>query len=256
LVCYRIHRSLAFAQEQKAEGCFGLYIYTNANSKTGWFISLVFKISLHEKDKIILEQIKKYFGVGGITSHGSTSLSYSVRSHKDLQRIIDYFDKFPLITNKLNDYKLFKLAYILFLKKEQLTLEGIKKLVSIKSSMNLGLSPELKTIFSNIEPEKKENISNYKIPDPNWVAGFSSGEACFIVDIIKSKSNKIGYSVNLRVIISQHARDELLLCSLINYFNCGKLYKNNNCFNLTIRKFADIDTKIIPFFFKYPLLCN
>ena len=122
--------------------------------------------------------------------------------------------------------------------------------------MNLGLSPELKTIFSNIEPEKKENISNYKIPNPNWVAGFSSGEACFIVDIFKSKSNKIGYSVNLRVMISQHARDELLLCSLINYFNCGKLYKNNNCFNLTIRKFADIDTKIIPFFFKYPILGN
>jgi len=32
-------------------------------------------------------------------------------------------------------------------KKEHLTLEGIKKLVSIKSSMNLGLSLELKTIF-------------------------------------------------------------------------------------------------------------
>jgi LAGLIDADG endonuclease len=171
LVCYRIHRSLAFAQEQKAEGCFGLYIYTNANSKTGWFISLVFKISLHEKDKIILEQIKKYFGVGVIISvayYGSTFWNYSVRSHKYLQIIIDYFYKFPLKTNKLNDYKLFKLAYILILKKEHLTLEGIKKLVSIKSSMNLGLSPELKTILSNIEPEKKENISNYKIPDPNW----------------------------------------------------------------------------------------
>ena len=56
--------------------------------------------------------------------------------------------------------------------------------------------------------------------------------------------------------ISQHTRDELLLCSLINYFNCGKLYKNNNCFNLTIRKFADIDTIIIPFFIKYPILGN
>ena len=43
---------------------------------------------------------------------------------------------------------------------------------------------------------------------------------------------------------------------LINYFNCGKLYKNNNCFNLTVRKFADIDTKIIPFFIKYPILGN
>jgi LAGLIDADG endonuclease len=152
-----------------AEGCFGLYIYKNANYKTGWSAGLVFQISLHEKDKIILEQIQNYFGVGGLTSHGSTSLKYSVRSHKDLQTIIDHFDKFPLITNKLNDYKLFKLAYILFLKKEQLTLEGIKKLVSIKSSMNLGLSPELKTIFSNIEGFKKENISKYPlgIPDPN-----------------------------------------------------------------------------------------
>jgi len=57
--------------------------------------------------------------------------------------IIDHFDKFPLITNKLKDYKLFKLAYILFVKKEQLSIEGIKKLVSIKSEMNLGLSLEL-----------------------------------------------------------------------------------------------------------------
>jgi hypothetical protein len=80
------------------------------------------------------------------------------------------------------------------------------------------------------------------------------GEACLYLIFLKAKSNKIGYSVNLRVMISQPARDELLLCSLINYFNCGKLYKNNNCFNLTIRKFADIDTKIIPFFFKYPFL--
>jgi len=34
-----------------------------------------------------------------------------------MQIIIDHFDKFPLITNKLNDYNLFKLAYTLFLKK-------------------------------------------------------------------------------------------------------------------------------------------
>lgn len=116
-----------------AEGCFGLYIYKNKNYKTGWSINLVFQISLHEKDINLLEQFKLYFGVGGISKHGSASLKYSVRSHKDMQKIIDHFEKFPLITNKLKDYKLFKLAYILFLKKEQLTIEGIKKLVSIKS---------------------------------------------------------------------------------------------------------------------------
>jgi hypothetical protein len=71
--------------------------------------------------------------------------------------------------------------------------------------------------------------------------------------------------------ISQHARKKILLCNLINCFNClcpsgkrpaprsaegGKNYKNKNCFNLTIRKFADIDTKITPFFIKYPILGN
>ena len=166
-----------------AEGSFGLYIYKKANSKTGFIISLVFQISLHEKDKNILEQIQNYFGVGGITGHGSTSLKYSVRSYNDMQIIIDHFDKFPLATNKLNDYKLFKLAYILIVQKEHLSLEGIKKLVAIKSSINLGLSPELKAHFPLIKASTKEKISDYQIPDPHWVAGFSSGEACFIVDI-------------------------------------------------------------------------
>ena len=153
-----------------AEGSFGLYIYKKANSKTGWSISLVFQISLHEKDKNILEIIQNYFGVGGITGHGSTSLKYSVRSYNDMKKIIDHFDKFPLITNKLNDYKLFKLAYILIVQKEHLSLEGIKKLVLIKCSMNFGLSPELKAHFPDIKQNPKEKISDYKIPDPHWVA--------------------------------------------------------------------------------------
>jgi len=33
-----------------------------------------------------------------------------------MQIIIDPFDKFPLMTKKLNDFKLFKLAYNLFIK--------------------------------------------------------------------------------------------------------------------------------------------
>ena len=34
------------------------------------------------------------------------------------------------------------------------------------------------------------------------------------------------------------------------------MYKNNNCFNLTVRKFSDINTKIIPFFIKYQIRGN
>ena len=35
--------------------------------------------------------------VGSITKHGGTSLQYTVKSLKDLNIIIDHFDKYPLI---------------------------------------------------------------------------------------------------------------------------------------------------------------
>ncbi len=246
-----------------AEGSFGLYLYKNSKFKTGWHAYLVFSISLHEKDRDILSQILNFFSFGGIHNHGSNSLNYTVKSLNELQIIIDHFDKYPLMTSKLKDYKLFKLAYNIFINKEHLSVEGIEKLVAIKSSMNLGLNPELKLAFPAISNQKniyldcfsifKTNIK--KIPYPYWVSGFTSGEGNFMIDIIKSKSSKLGITAGLRFTITQHSRDKQLMISLIDFFNCGHLnIRNNNCFNLTIRKFTDLDTKIIPFFSKYPII--
>jgi hypothetical protein len=83
-----------------------------------------------------------------------------------LQLIINHFDKFSLKTKKLNDYKLFKLAFDIIINKEHLTREGINKLLSIKSFMNKGLSPKLKLAFPDISPLKIESEFN-KISDPN-----------------------------------------------------------------------------------------
>jgi hypothetical protein len=125
------------------EGCFGLYIYTNTASKTGWYVFLDFKITLHLRDRDILDQIKNYFGVGVISKHGEQLNNYGIRSIKDIQLIINHFDEYPLKTKKLNDYKLFKLAFDIIKNKEHLTKEGIDKLLAIKSFMNKGLSPLL-----------------------------------------------------------------------------------------------------------------
>ena len=72
------------------EGCFGLYIYTNTASKIGWYVFLDFKITLHKKDKDLLDQIKKYFGIGEISKHGEQTINYGIRSIKDLQLIINH----------------------------------------------------------------------------------------------------------------------------------------------------------------------
>ena len=76
-------------------------------------------------------------------------------------------DNYPLITKKHSDYLLFKQVVLLMANKEHSNLEGIRKVVSLKSSINLGLSAELKEAFPDIaaspalgaiqEAEEKKN---------------------------------------------------------------------------------------------------
>jgi len=96
-----------------------------------------FAIALHEKDRIILELIQKYFGVGNIFQNGKDGVQFRVESIRDLTNIIiPHFDKFPLITQKLADFKLFKQVIEIMSRKEHLTMEGIQKIVNLKASIN------------------------------------------------------------------------------------------------------------------------
>ena len=88
----------------------------------------------------------------------------------------------------------------------------------------------------------------------NWLAGFISGEGSFIVEIIKSSNSKNGFRINLKFKLTQHSRDELLMKSLIEYFECGNIYKSDQkAFDFVVIKFSDINDKIIPFFKKYSI---
>ena len=94
------------------EGSFILSIYKNKRCSTGWAVSLIFSIGLHENDRILLALFQKYFGVGKIYYEtGRGVIRYRVSSQKDLLKIINHFDNYPLITNKLADYNLFKQAF-------------------------------------------------------------------------------------------------------------------------------------------------
>ena len=169
--------------------------------------------------------IKTYFGgVGNINKCGKDAISYRVSSIKHLtQEIIPRLDKYPLITKKLADYLLFKKALEIVARKEHLTREGLHKIAAIRASMNNGLTKELKAAFPKVIPVKRPKVegSAQKIKDPNWLAGFTSGEGCFFVFTRESANFKQGMEVGLRFQITQHFRDTELLRSLIEYFGCG-----------------------------------
>lgn len=182
--------------------------------------------------------------IGNITSRTNGSCVYSVQSIKDLAVIIDHFDKYPLITKKGADYLLFKMAVNLMKNKEHLTMEGLRKIVAIRASMNWGLPSAIEVAFPNIIPVSRPSVLDCKIKDPNWLAGFTSGEGCFLVRIINSSSHRLGFQALLVFKLTQHSRDEQLMRSLVDYLGCGNVYVDGTVVDYKISKFNDMTDKL------------
>lgn len=239
-----------------AEGCFTLGIESNPNYKTGWSVYIRFQIKLHVKDREILENMQTYFGTGRINKDKNNALAYVVTSIKDINKILQHLDNYPLITQKKADYILFKQIVELIQRKEHLTAspEGLKKILAMRASLNLGLSDKLKEAFPEIVAVKRPLIENKIMPDPFWFAGFASGESNFNVQISKSK-NKLGEGVVACFSVSQHSRDISLIKSFVQYLGCGGSYQNSKRENwvFMVTRYKDLAEKILPFFDKYPI---
>lgn len=235
------------------EGSFVVSIRKSLGSRLGLSVEPKFSIGLHQKDRGVLEQIKDYLGVGHIYNQGFNGVQFHVKSVKELEVVIMHFDKYPLISQKYTDSQLWREVVMMMLKKEHLTLEGLKKIVALKASLNLGLLDELKEVFPNIVPVKRA-IVDQKIRDSNWVASFTSAEGCFFVNIIRSPIRRTGFQIKLNFTISQHVRDEQLIRSLVEYFDCGKIYLGKEAVWFVVTKYSDISDKIIPFFQEHKIL--
>jgi hypothetical protein len=138
---------------------------------------------------------------------------------------------------------------------EHLTIEGLHKIVSIRASMNKGLSDVLKTDFPDIQPVERPKLELPKNIDPNWLVGFVEGDGCFMINTLKSQAYKLGIQTQLNFTISQHYRDEQLMKSLSEYLGCGVLKKDSrgSAIYWVVTRFSDLTAKILPFFNKYPL---
>jgi hypothetical protein len=87
--------------------------------------------------------------------------------------------------------------------------------------LNLGLSKKLAASFPGVIPVARPLVELTKIQDPNWFAGFVSGDGGFMVTIGKNQSTLTGIQVGLRFNVGQNSRDTLLFKSFINYLGCG-----------------------------------
>ena len=241
-----------------AEGSFMVSIYESKSRKHGWRVLPVFKISLHKRDKVVINKIKKFFLVGSITIDRDY-IVYAVKSLKDLNEvIIPFFNKYNLITQKRSDFELFKQIVFIKVNNRCLSLENFNKIFSLKVNLNKGFSDKLRNAFPNIIPVPRPVFALQEVPHPQWLTGFIDGEGCFIINIqewISSASGNTKYKIWLTFFITQHSRDTLLMESLVIYLDCGQFTKRNNqlCVDFKTGNLNNITTKIIPFLEKYPL---
>jgi hypothetical protein len=236
-----------------AEGCFSISIYKDTTRSLGWRVGAEFLIGLHKKDVELLRLIQANLGgIGRIDKFAKDACALRVNTLSQMNMIINHFDKYPLITQKHADYLLWREVIMMMLRKEHLTQEGLLAILSLRASLNLGLSESLKTAFPNIVPAFRPLVENTTIPHGEWLAGFTSGEGCFFVFVSKSSTHALGFRVQLIFQITQHSRDERLIKSLISYLGCGRLVTSSDGkVQFRVENFTGNYEKIRVFFAKY-----
>jgi NADH:ubiquinone oxidoreductase subunit 6 (subunit J) len=124
----------------EAEGCFSVVILKSKTYKSGFSVLLRFILAQHSRDTLLFNSIQEYLGCGIISQRSSQSLvCLTINKFSDnFNKIIPFFDKYPLQGNKKLDYLDFCKAAALVNDKTHLTDSGLELIREIKSGMNKG----------------------------------------------------------------------------------------------------------------------
>lgn len=120
------------------EASFCVYITKSKAHRIGYCVRPVFKINLKIDDRPILDQIEKTLECGRVREWGN-AVTYEVSKLMDIvEIIIPFFEQYPLQNKKVSDLQLFKIICYKLVLGEGKTIEGIKRIISIREVMNNG----------------------------------------------------------------------------------------------------------------------
>jgi hypothetical protein len=120
------------------EGCFCVTFNKSKRHKFGWEIRPSFSVSQNSDKAQVLKLFKGHFQCGAIRPDRSDkTLKYEVRSISDLVRkVIPHFEKYPLLSAKKKDFRLFSEICRKMYHKEHLGEVGMKEIIRIALALN------------------------------------------------------------------------------------------------------------------------
>ena len=124
------------------EGCFHVAINKQSKMTLGFQVLPEFRVVQHQRDEQILYRMQKLFGFGNVVVNHGDRKEFRVRGLKNLNKIVSFFQRFPLQTKKQKDFEKFAQIIHLMNENNHLTLEGLEKIKNISSTMNRAIHLE------------------------------------------------------------------------------------------------------------------
>ena len=120
------------------EACFSVSFNFRNKLRTGIEVRPSFSITLNKRDLKTLEEIRHYFGVGGIRfSKSDHCYKFEVRAIKDIfKKILPHFERYPLQTSKQKDFQLFKRICFLVYTNQHLSRTVLEEIINQAYKMN------------------------------------------------------------------------------------------------------------------------
>ena len=124
------------------EGSFHIAFQKRDDLKFGWQAVPEFHINQNFTSRKVLEEIKKQLRCGYIKANDALgkrdkTLVYVVRDRLDLiEKVIPFFERFRLHTEKRKDFELFRKIIQMMKKNDHMKIEGFRKIIQIAYSMN------------------------------------------------------------------------------------------------------------------------
>ena len=118
------------------EGCFHVAINKLPKMTLGYQVLPEFRVAQHKRDLKVLKEIQRTLKVGVVRKNHEDIYELRVRSLEELNKLVAFFERFPLKTKKKSDFELFTEVVQLMNEGAHLTEQGIKKIAQKASEMN------------------------------------------------------------------------------------------------------------------------
>lgn len=122
------------------EGCFFVNYRKSKSTTLGIQVITSLYIYQNVRDEVLLTKLIDYFQCGRIDRASTTDvIRFTVSKFRDIiEKIVPFFQQYPLHGIKSKDFLDFCAIVKIMENKGHLTLEGLKKIRSLKSGMNNG----------------------------------------------------------------------------------------------------------------------